>query len=155
MSEIVVSVCRWHEVRAEVAELAVAHHAKFAKADPELPLAINDRLLFAADLTGALVLAVARRDTRLIGYCCWFVGEALGSVGKLVATQGPWFSAEGGAGLKLLRRGRDELAARGVDLMLLHRHAASDERIDRAFARMGARPYQSIWLLPLRRASNG
>jgi hypothetical protein len=76
----------------------------------------------------------------------------LESNGTLIASQGPFFVApphrKSRAGILLLDFSVEKFREFGLDNVLLHHWVGgAGERIGKKFARMGAKPLESVWSL--------
>jgi hypothetical protein len=138
---------RWREFECEIEPLARAHYWGLYKDRMAPPFAIDYHSFRTLDLAGGLLASTVREDGELQGYCLWFLGPNLLSAGRLVAHLGPWFANK--QGLELLRFSLQGLRDAGVSQCFPHRYVESDQRLDKVFERMGARPLEFVWELSL------
>jgi hypothetical protein len=144
---------RWPAIAREATALGAQHFAEVERGlDPRRPYRLSDRLMTALDAVGYLVIATARVDDALVGYCSWQVAEDVESEGLLIAQQGAWFISPDYSdlhlGLPLLKFAIADLKARGVQFIFPHhRMQGRGRRLGLLFQRMGAVLTQATYML--------
>lgn len=101
---------------------------------------------------GRLDITLASQDMDHVGYLAWMIGEHQGLPGKSVARMGPWYVEPSARNCRLalpmFRHSLESLRERQVDIALptfpLRRTSPSGW-----LARLGARPFEMTWFLPL------
>ena len=141
----------WINIEDEMMPLMALHHQEVGIARP---VAFRPDVEQARALceVGALVTTTVRQGGNLIGYCMWFITFDLESCGTTIASQGPFFVApphrKSTAGLRLLDFSVAKFREIGISNVLLHHWVdGAGERLAKKFARMGAKPLESVWSL--------
>lgn len=132
----------WAQVWPEARDLAETHHRLVGAPWPH---EIDEQAMVSMEIGGFLRVLSARSAGALRGYCLWFIVPNWESKGMLVAQQGPWYAAEPGLGLRLLRESYRLMPSWGVDYALPH-HWANEPRLGLLFRRFGDVPLETVYL---------
>lgn len=155
MPEFELTLGVWEELEGELRGLFAAHSQEVGTVDGKPGLDVDWEQADVLARGGVLQIAIARRvgpPRPLVGYCIWYLTPSLERRGQMLAQQGPWFVSPAyrvGLGLRLLRFGLGAMQGLGASVALLHRYASSDERLDGALRRLGAKPLEIVYSLSL------
>lgn len=148
MGKAELSVETWEQVRVEAIPLLAAHRAEL---DSWGDFALDDTTMTLLDMSGQLLIATAREEGELVGYCFWIISHSIEDPSEQLAELKPWYVAKGhrasGLGLRLFRYSLAELRRRGVSRVFPHHWG--NPTLGKFFERLGARPREWVYEMRL------
>lgn len=147
---ITLKVELWSSVWPEIGNLFRLHHEELGDGTQ---IEVDSHLAGLMSEQGAMLIQTGRENSRLVGYCIWYLSKSLEHKGKLCAMQGPWFVRKefrkGSLGLRLFKESLKGLEARGVLQAFPHTWAKSNPRLGSFLENLGARPLEMVYDLTL------
>lgn len=154
MRDVTIGLEPWSlEFWTEMEPLANRHFEEVdGGVEPNRPFKVDQRLMFALQDAGVLMVVTARQLKRLIGYFTWNITFDVESEGLLIAQQGAWFvePQHPRAAFDMFHFSVAELKKRGVKCAFPHhRTQGRGADIGKFFMRQGAKDIQrnySLWI---------
>jgi len=142
----------WAAFYPDCLSLFAEHHAEIVDEAYSTPLDPDIGACAAADKSGNVLILVARKETKMVGYAIFFISRNIMSKNVIIATQAPYFVTKDqrkyGIGFKLYREAIKILKHRGVHILYPHHWLTGDSaRLGSFFEHLGAKEIQHEYSL--------